>query len=85
MENLRKRIAELEALKIGLMAKMRESDGRASKCEKLGLSFKESYSEEYVGYLKANEEYNATEMELTGLYKALEEMENKQESKPLEP
>lgn len=50
---------------------MSESDAHASKCVKLGLSFKETYPEEYTMYCTARKEYNECEMRL----KELENME----------
>lgn len=45
-------------------AAMAKSDAKASKCEKMGLSFMETYPQEYQEYLAANRRFNELEEEL---------------------
>ena len=46
---------------------MSKSDAHASKCVKLGLSYKDNYPNEYKEYTQAREEYNSLENELAAL------------------
>lgn len=46
---------------------MSESDAHASKCTKLGLSYKDNYPNEYDEYIKAREDYNQLEKDLAAL------------------
>ena len=46
---------------------MSKSDAHASKCVKLGLSYKETYPNEYDEYTQAREDYNNLEKDLTAL------------------
>ena len=46
---------------------MSKSDAHASKCVKLGLSYKDNYPDEYNEYTQAREEYNSLENELAAL------------------
>ena len=73
--NTREKIEALEAEKLAMSAAMRESDGRASKCAKLGISFEDTYPKDYNAYKVANERYNAIEAELAPLYEELEREE----------
>lgn len=61
----------MEERQLALQAVMRQSDAHASKCAKLGLSFKKEYPDEYAEYEKAREEYNANEEELPKLREQL--------------
>ena len=67
----RERIEALEAEKLAAMAVMRESDGKSSKCAKLGISFAETYPKDYSEYTNANHRYNSIEEELSPLYEQL--------------
>ena len=58
---LPQRKTELVARLNDLKAIMAESDAKANKCTKLGFVFAETYPHEYQAYVKANEEYNATQ------------------------
>lgn len=46
---------------------MSESDAHASKCAKLGASFKNMYPNEYKEYTQAREDYNQLEKDLAAL------------------
>lgn len=46
---------------------MCKSDAHASKCVKLGLSYKDNYPNEYNEYIKAREDYNQLEKDLVTL------------------
>lgn len=48
---------------LALQAAMIKSDAHASKCAKLGVSYKDTYPEEYEEYLKVNGRYNEVESE----------------------
>lgn len=52
---------------------MANSDKYASKCFKLGLSFKDTYPEEYEAYTIANDEYNKNEIAMIPLRQQAEE------------
>ena len=60
-----------------LASVMSNSDAHASKCVKLGLSYKDTYPNEYNEYVKAREDYNQLEKDLT----ALESVEVEEEKK----
>ena len=57
-------LRQLNERQMKLAAIMAESDAHASKCVKLGLSFAETYPEDYAAYVNAREEYNANEIEI---------------------
>lgn len=61
------RMARIQERLLELASIMSESDAHASKCAKLGLSFKETYPEEYKEYTKAREDYNQLEKDLAAL------------------
>lgn len=60
-------INALQSRQLELRAVMAQSDDRASKCFKSGVSFREAYPEDFARYQAANEEYNANEITLAGL------------------
>lgn len=60
-------INALQSRQLELRAVMAQSDDRASKCFKSGVSFRETYPEDFARYQAANEEYNANEITLAGL------------------
>lgn len=57
---LNERLLELASI-------MCKSDAHASKCTKLGLSYKDNYPNEYDEYIKAREDYNQLEKDLAAL------------------
>lgn len=57
----------LESRQLELRAIMAKSDDRAIKCFKNGISFKETYPEDYARYEAANAEYNRNETTLAEL------------------
>lgn len=57
----------LESRQLELRAIMAQSDDRAVKRFKNGISFKETYPEDYARYEAANAEYNANEKTLAEL------------------
>ena len=61
------RIARIQEQLLELASIMSKSDAHASKCVKLGLSYKDTYSNEYKEYTQAREEYNSLENELATL------------------
>ena len=52
---------------IELASIMSKSDAHASKCVKLGLSYKDNYPDEYNEYTQAREDYNQLEKDLAAL------------------
>ena len=50
-----------------LASVMSKSDAHASKCVKLGLSYKDTYPNEYNEYTQAREDYNQLEKDLAAL------------------
>ncbi|MCR5841971.1 MAG: hypothetical protein K6G86_07830 [Bacteroidales bacterium] len=61
-------INALESRQLELQAIMASSDAHAAKCVKLGRKFSTLYPEEAEAYAAANEEFNANEETLRGLY-----------------
>lgn len=57
----------LESRQLELRAIMAQSDDRAVKCFKNGISFKETYPEDCARYETASAEYNANEKTLAEL------------------
>lgn len=57
----------LESRQLELRAIMTQSDDRAIKCFKKGISFEHTYPEDYAQYEAANAEYNANEKTLAEL------------------
>ena len=64
------RMARVKEQLLELASIMSKSDAQASKCVKLGLSYKNTYPNEYNEYVKAREEYNKLEKDLTALESA---------------
>lgn len=60
-------INTLESRQLELRAIMAQSDDRAVKCFKNGISFKETYPEDYARYETANAEYNKNQQTLARL------------------
>ena len=61
------RMARIQEHLLELASIMSKSDAHASKCTKLGISFKDEYPNEYKEYTQAREEYNSLENELAAL------------------
>ena len=61
------KIARIQERLLELASIMSKSDAHASKCVKLGLSYKDNYPNEYKEYTQAREEYNSLENELAAL------------------
>ena len=61
------RMARIQERLLELASIMSKSDAHASKCVKLGLSYKDTYPNEYNEYVKAREDYNNLEKELATL------------------
>ena len=74
----------LETRKLALKAEMSSSDDRSAKCQKLGISFKETYPQDYENYLASNQAYNEVEKELKPIYEELAELEEQEQFKPME-
>ena len=55
------RMARIKEQLLELASIMSKSDAHASKCVKLGLSYKDTYPNEYDEYVKAREDYNKLE------------------------
>ena len=60
MTRIQERLLELASI-------MCKSDAHASKCVKLGASYKNMYPEEYKEYTQAREDYNNLENEIIAL------------------
>ena len=61
------RIARIQERLLELASVMCKSDAHASKCVKLGVSFKDMYPNEYKEYTQARDDYNKLEKELVAL------------------
>ena len=61
------RMARIQEQLLKLASIMSKSDAHASKCVKLGLSYKDTYPNEYKEYTQSREEYNSLENELAAL------------------
>ena len=61
------RMARLQERLFELARIMSKSDAHASKCVKMGLSYKDNYPNEYSEYIKAREDYNQLEKDLVAL------------------
>ena len=82
---MQKEITKIESRQQELMLIMTQSDAHASKCAKLGLSFKDEYPKDYEAYVSANEEYNRNEQELMRLHEAKAQQEEALEERGREP
>ena len=61
------RTARIQERLLELASIMSKSDAHASKCVKLGLSYKDTYPNEYNEYTQAREDYNNLEKEIITL------------------
>ena len=61
------KIARIQEQLLELASIMSKSDAHASKCAKLGVSFKNMYPNEYKEYTQAREDYNQLEKDLAAL------------------
>lgn len=61
------RKARIQEQLFELASIMCKSDAHASKCVKLGLSYKDTYPNEYKEYTQAREDYNQLEKDLAAL------------------
>ena len=61
------RLTRIQERLLELASIMSKSDAHASKCVKLGLSYKDNYPNEFNEYTKAREDYNNLEKDLTAL------------------
>ena len=61
------RMARIQERLLELASIMSKSDAHASKCVKLGASFKNMYPDEYNEYTQAREDYNQLEKDLAAL------------------
>ena len=61
------KIARIQEQLLELASVMCKSDAHASKCVKLGLSYKDVYPNEYKEYTQAREDYNSLEKDLAAL------------------
>ena len=61
------RMARIQEQLLELASVMSKSDAHASKCVKLGLSYKDNYPNEYKEYTQAREDYNQLEKKLADL------------------
>ena len=75
MARIQERLLELASI-------MSKSDAHASKCTKLGVSFKDMYPNEYNEYTQAREDYNSLENEIITLesVEVEEEIDNEQQA-----
>ena len=63
----KERKARIQERLLELASIMSKSDAHASKCVKLGLSYKDTYPNEYKEYTQAREDYNQLEKDLAAL------------------
>ena len=61
------KIARIQEQLLELASVMSKSDAHASKCVKLGLSYKDTYPNEYNEYTQAREDYNQLEKDLAAI------------------
>lgn len=63
---------------------MADSDAHASRCQKLGLNFSETYPDELETYQNANNEWHDNEVQIAELYEELkrEEEEERRQHEP---
>lgn len=61
------RKAHIQERLLELASIMSNSDAHASKCVKLGVSYKDNYPDEYNEYTQAREDYNQLEKDLAAL------------------
>lgn len=61
------RMARIQERLLELASIMSKSDAHASKCVKLGLSYKDNYPNEYKEYTQARDDYNQLEKDLAAL------------------
>ena len=61
------KMAHIQEQLLELASIMSKSDAHASKCTKLGVSFKDMYPNEYNEYTQAREDYNSLENEIISL------------------
>ena len=61
------KMARIQEQLLELASVMSKSDAHASKCVKMGLSYKDNYPNEYDEYIKAREDYNQLEKDLAAL------------------
>lgn len=73
------KINELQSRQLALRAIMASSDDRAAKCVKNGVSFRETYPDDFAQYEAANAEYNENEQTLSEL-EAIREAEREEEA-----
>ena len=66
---IKEQISALESRQLELQAIMRRTDAHAMKCSKQGLSYKDTYPDEYAEYVEANAQYNDNEVSLSELEK----------------
>ena len=66
-EEKEERMARIKERLLELASVMSKSDAHASKCVKLGLSYKDNYPNEYKEYTQAREDYNQLEKDLAAL------------------
>ena len=66
-EEKEERMARIKERLLELASVMSKSDAHASKCVKLGLSYKDNYPNEYDEYTQAREDYNQYEKDLVTL------------------
>ena len=61
------RLTRIQEKLLELASIMSKSDAHASKCVKLGLSYKDTYPDEYDEYTQVREDYNNLENEIIAL------------------
>ena len=64
------KIARIQEQLLELASIMSKSDAHASKCTKLGVSFKDMYPDEYNEYTQARDDYNQLEKDLAAIESA---------------
>lgn len=72
MEDIKLKIDALQSRQLALRAIMASSDDRAAKCMKTGVSFRETYPDDFARYEAANAEYNRNEQILAALIESFE-------------
>ena len=78
MEEIRKRIREVESQILECRAIMAKSDERAAKCSKLSLLFADMYPDDLAEYQQANARNSELEIELAELQEELSRLEEEE-------
>lgn len=77
-EEIMNELQRLNERQLNCSSVIQSSDAHACKCNKLALSFQETYPEEYQEYVSALDEFHANESRIEELKILLEEAEDEE-------